>query len=453
MRAELFVTADCPHALAAERLLERALAHEGLAVPIERVVLGGLDDAEALAIPGSPTIRIDGRDVEPSPVGRPASDGCRLYLRDDGPPQPLPTPEAIAAAIDAARRRAEAERAGSAATRLRPAAISRNLFLWASRQDVLRRLTTSLPVTRGLVARFVAGETLDAALVALERLRAEGLRSTLDVLGESVRSPEDAEAAVAAYLRTLDALEARDLDRNVSLKLTQMGLESDPDVCRQNLARIAARAAEIGAFVRVDMEDHTRTDVTLGMAREQFRRSGNVGVVIQSYLRRSATDIAELNAEGIRVRLCKGAYDEPASVAYTDKADVDASYRESLERLLLDGTYPALATHDDRLIRHAIDFSRQHGIGRDRFEFQMLYGVRRDLQRRLVAAGWTVRVYVPYGEEWYPYFMRRLAERPANVMFVLRSLVPERSSGEGLEERSEPPSSADGGAPATDRAA
>jgi proline dehydrogenase len=201
------------------------------------------------------------------------------------------------------------------------------------------------------------------------------------------------------------------------------------------------------------MEDHTRTDVTLAMAREQFRRSGNVGVVIQSYLRRSAADIDELNAEGIRVRLCKGAYDEPASVAYRDKADVDESYRELLERLLLDGTYPALATHDDRLIRHAIDFSREHGIGRDRFEFQMLYGVRRDLQRRLVAAGWTVRVYVPYGEEWYPYFMRRLAERPANVMFVLRSLVPERASGGGLEGRPDPPSSLDGSAPETDRAA
>jgi proline dehydrogenase len=285
-----------------------------------------------------------------------------------------------------------------------------------------------------MVARFVAGETLAEALVALERLRDAGLRTTVDVLGEAVTSVEEADAAADDYLATLDALAERGLDRNVSVKLSQLGLGIDADVCRANVARILTRAAEREAFVRIDMEEHTTTDATLALWRELRPINagrGDSGVVIQAGLRRSPADVEALIGESARVRLCKGAYVEPASVAYPDKADVDAAYERLMERLLADGTFPALATHDERLIRRALELVRSNGIAPDRFEFQMLYGVRRDLQERLVRAGFGVRVYVPYGTQWYPYFMRRLAERPANVAFVLRSVLREGSSRSG----------------------
>jgi proline dehydrogenase len=226
---------------------------------------------------------------------------------------------------------------------------------------------------------------------------------------------------------TLVALAARGLDRNVSIKLSQMGLRLDPELCRENLRAIIEQARAVGAFVRIDMEDHTTTDATLAMARELRASGGDVGVVIQSGLRRSADDVEALIADGTRVRLCKGAYREPATVAYASKAEVDESFRRLMARLLRDGRYPALATHDERLIRRAIALCRRDGITPERFEFQMLSGVRRDLQEGLVRDGWTVRVYVPYGRDWYPYFMRRLAERPANVWFVLRSVLRERA--------------------------
>jgi proline dehydrogenase len=305
----------------------------------------------------------------------------------------------------------------------------RSGLLWLSRRRSIGRLATRLPVTRSMVARFVAGETLAEALEALERLRAAGLRTTVDVLGEAVTTTSDAEAAADEYLAALDALAERDLDRNVSVKLSQMGLAVDRETCRANLGRILERAAATGAFVRFDMEDHTTTHATLDLWRELRPINagrGDSGVVIQAALRRSAADVDELVAEAGRVRLCKGAYVEPAAVAFPDKADVDAAYVTLMERLLVDGTFPALATHDERLIARAVAFTRERGIGPDRFEFQMLYGVRRDLQERLVRAGFGVRVYVPFGTQWYPYFMRRLAERPANVAFVLRSILRER---------------------------
>jgi proline dehydrogenase len=280
-----------------------------------------------------------------------------------------------------------------------------------------------------MVARFVAGETLDQALAALERLHDRGFRTTVDVLGEAVTSADDARAAADEYLSALDALAARGLDRNVSLKLTQMGLAVDVDVCRDNVRRILERAAEHDAFVRIDMEDHATTDATLALWRDLRPVNagrGDSGVVIQAALRRSPGDIEALILERARVRLCKGAYVEPVSVAFPDKADVDAAYVGLMERLLADGEFPALATHDERLIARAVAFTRERGIAPDRFEFQMLYGVRRDLQERLVKAGFGVRVYVPFGTQWYPYFMRRLAERPANVAFVLRSILRER---------------------------
>jgi proline dehydrogenase len=305
----------------------------------------------------------------------------------------------------------------------------RSTFLTLSRRRGLGRLATRLPVTRSLVARFVAGETLDEVLGALERLRAAGLRTTVDVLGESVDSAAAARSAADTYVDVLDALAARGLDGNVSLKLTQMGLDVDPALARENVERIVARAAAHGSFVRIDMEDHSRTDATLDLwraVRPLNRASGDTGVVIQAALRRSPGDIEAIIAEQGRVRLCKGAYREPSSVAFVDRAEVDRAYAELMDRLLREGTFPALATHDEHLIRRVIRFAREAGIVRDRFEFQMLYGVRRDLQDQLSRAGYGVRVYVPFGTEWYPYFMRRLAERPANVAFILRSVMREK---------------------------
>jgi proline dehydrogenase len=249
------------------------------------------------------------------------------------------------------------------------------------------------------------------------------------VLGEAVTTRAAADTAADEYLATLDALASRGLDRNVSVKLSQMGLGIDHDACRSNLTRILEHAAATDAFVRFDMEDHSTTDATLALWRELRPINagrGDSGVVIQAALRRSADDVDALVAEAARVRLCKGAYVEPASVAYPDKSDVDEAYGSLMERLLLEGTFPALATHDERIVARAVAFARERGIQPDRFEFQMLYGVRRDLQDRLVRAGFGVRVYVPFGTQWYPYFMRRLAERPANVAFVLRSVLRER---------------------------
>ena len=313
-------------------------------------------------------------------------------------------------------------------TRLRelPARVLRVGLIWVSRRRALGRLATRLPITRSMVARFVAGETLDEVLGACERLKAAGFRTTVDVLGESVTSAAQAEAAADRYVGTLEALAARGLDGNVSLKPSQMGIVLDPSVGRTNVARLAATAQRLGAFVRVDMEDHELTEATLELVRDLRADTPEVGVVIQSYLRRSAADIERLIVEGTRVRLCKGAYDEPSEHAFVTRAEVDGSYVALMERLMRDGRYPALATHDIAIIRSAIAFARREGIGPERFEFQMLYGVRRDLQAQLLRDGWTVRVYVPYGTEWYPYFMRRMAERPANLLFILRSVLRER---------------------------
>ena len=307
----------------------------------------------------------------------------------------------------------------------------RSTLLTLSHRKSLGRLATRVPITRPMVRRFICAETLDEALPAICRLRDEGMRTTVDVLGESVSEEADARAAAARYLAVLDALAASGVDRNVSLKPTQMGLAIDPGLARETIGSIVARATELGAFIRIDMEDHTTTDSTLALWREvrpdTWRDGGaDVGLVIQAALRRSDDDIEAIIAEGGRVRLCKGAYKEPSSVAYGDKADVDAAYERQMLRLVRAGRYPALATHDVRLIRRAIEVAKAEGIARDAFEFQMLFGIRRDVQEQLVGAGWRVRTYVPFGSQWYPYFMRRLAERPANVSFILRNLWRER---------------------------
>lgn len=429
MRVELLATFDCPHAERAEEILRQALAEDGLEPRIDRVYVSNLDNAAGLGFHGSPTIRIDGRDVAPVPADMPINLGCRLYPQPDGRLAGVIPAETITAEV--ARRREAQAQADAARTHVRdlPSRISRAFFLWASRRRALSAMATAFPLTRRMVRRFVAGDTLTDGLTALERIREQGMTWTVDVLGESVSSREMAVASADVYIETLDALAERGLDANVSLKLTQMGLEIDRDFCHDNVARVIAKARKAGAFVRIDMEDHTKTDLTLDFVRSFQGVHREVGAVIQSYLRRSATDIDELSAEQIRVRLCKGAYDEPADVAFASKDEVDDSYRRLMERLLLDGRYPALATHDDRLIDHALGFVAEHGIGPERYEFQMLYGIRRDLQERLVAMGQTVRVYVPYGTQWYPYYMRRLAERPQNVLFILGSVLREGRGG------------------------
>jgi len=309
--------------------------------------------------------------------------------------------------------------------RVLPHRTMRSLFISLSHRRSLARLAVRSPLTRPVVARFVAGETLDAALPAIVALQTAGLRTTVDVLGESVTSPELASAAVERYLATVAALSARGLDANVSLKLTQMGLEIDPSTCLANVMRVvdAVRAAD--GFVRIDMEDHAKTGATLDVWRAAQDAYPKVGVVIQAALRRSSADVDSIIAARGHVRLCKGAYDEPGAVAFRSRTAVDANYAQLMERLIIADAYPALATHDPKLIAKAIAIAETEGIGRDRFEFQMLYGVRRDLQRTLLDRGYTVRIYVPYGAEWYPYFMRRLAERPANVAFMLRAIAKE----------------------------
>ncbi|TAK01982.1 MAG: proline dehydrogenase [Chloroflexota bacterium] len=308
----------------------------------------------------------------------------------------------------------------------------RAVLLWLSRRRSIGRFAKWMPLSRPIVARFVAGETLDAALPALDRLRAAGFRTSVDILGEAVSSEPAARAAAAAYVAAIPVLEARGLDINVSIKLSQMGLALGPELVRENVARVLTAASAAGGFVRIDMEDHSTTDATLAIWRELrplMAGSGDVGVVLQSALRRTARDAEDLIAAGARVRLCKGAYREPAAVAYPDKTDVDAAYVAIMKRLLDDGTFPAIATHDDRIVDQAIAYARERGIAPERFEFQMLFGVRRDLQERLVRDGWGVRVYVPTGSQWYPYFMRRLAERPANVVFLAVSVLRERRAG------------------------
>jgi proline dehydrogenase len=299
----------------------------------------------------------------------------------------------------------------------------RSFFLFLSRRKMLRNWMETSPTARRLSARFVAGETLEQALAVAQKLAAEGITVTLDHLGESVTNLDEARAASDIYVRTIDGLHAAGLEANVSLKLTQFGLDLSPEECRANVERLAARAAETDGFVRVDMESSAYTGRTLDLVADLHARHSSVGAVIQAYLRRSRSDVENLNARRIRVRLCKGAYFEPASVAYPEKREVDRNYFELSKFLLEHGVYPALATHDEKLIAEIERYVAAQKIPRDAFEFQMLYGIRRDLQRRLVKDGFRVRVYVPFGRAWYPYYMRRLAERPANVMFVLRNLL------------------------------
>jgi len=308
-------------------------------------------------------------------------------------------------------------------------APSKTFFYLIAQSRTLKRMASRYGMRRptSFARRFIAGETVDEAIAAARDVAARGMHLTLDLLGESVTNLEEADAATRAYLGVLDAITASGIERNVSLKLTQLGLDVDKASAIDNLRKILERAEPAGFFVRIDMESSAYTDVTLEIFETLWRHGyTNIGIVLQSALYRSEEhDLPRVNALGARVRLVKGAYKEPKNVAHQKKADVDAAYARMMKTLITDGHYAAIATHDPAMIEIARQWARDHGVGPDRFEFQMLYGVRRDLQTMLVNAGYRVRVYIPFGREWFPYFMRRLGERPANAFFVLRSILSE----------------------------
>lgn len=301
----------------------------------------------------------------------------------------------------------------------------RSFILAAARQDALRRLVSTTPGVRAVVARFVAGETVGDAVGVARRLVADGRRVTLDYLGENASDGDQIERNVTTYLRLLDELRARGLaDRvEISVKLSAVAENGDEEQAVTNMNRICATAENAGTTVTVDMEDHTTTEATLRVLDTIRRRWPWVGAVLQSYLRRTEADTVTLSARGSRVRLCKGAYSEPAQVAYTNGHDIDLNYLRCADLLLRTGSYGMFATHDPRLIRIMEHRTRWYGRDQGSYEYQMLYGIRPDEQRRLTTEGETVRVYVPFGEQWYGYLMRRLAERPANLGFFLRALV------------------------------
>ncbi len=311
----------------------------------------------------------------------------------------------------------------------------RSFFIYLSKANWARRIITNWSFAWRMVERFVSGEKLEEAIGAIKALNAKGINATLDHLGENTDTPEDARQATRDIIAALDAIQEAGVRANVSVKLTQIGLALDPKLCAENLTQIVEHAARQNNFVRVDMEDSPVTQITLDLMRG-VRAAGltNTGIVIQAYLYRSEQDIKDLVQEGTTVRLCKGAYKEPASVAFPKKADVDANY-DRLAALLIDSAklpgstpasadgrtppIPGLATHDEKRIAFAKEYLQKAGLPKHSMEFQMLYGIRRELQEKLAADGYPVRVYVPYGTEWYPYYMRRLAERPANVWFIV----------------------------------
>jgi len=299
-------------------------------------------------------------------------------------------------------------------------------FLYLSHRRRLQRFVSRQRLTASLAYRFVAGDRLDDAVRVMKDLNRRGWTGSLDHLGENVSEERTARAAADDYLAAFERISSEQLNANVSVKLTQLGLDIAEELCRELLAKILERARELGIFLRVDMEGSPYTQRTIDLVLEFHQQYPLLGTVLQSYLYRTHEDVRRLNQEGVRVRLVKGAYDEPATVAYPKKADVDTAYEAEMRELLEHGAYPAIATHDDRLIEATRRFASAHGIANDRYEFQMLYGIRRDLQERLLREGYRVRIYVPYGTEWYPYLMRRLAERPANLLFFVRSLIRER---------------------------
>ena len=304
----------------------------------------------------------------------------------------------------------------------------RAFFVHLSENRSLRGFAEHSSVGRQVSGRFVAGTEIADAVRVTQSVNRAGMSVSIDNLGENVTNPDEARHSARLYHQILDAIAANHLNANISLKLTHMGLDVDESMARELVAGLVAQAASMtpAGFVRVDMEGSPYTQRTLDFVHELHRMPGNgnsVGTVIQSYLKRSESDVEKLLGERIRIRLCKGAYKEPATIAFESKADVDANYIKLMKILMKSGVYHGLATHDESIIREAQAFATHEKIARDSFEFQMLYGIRRDLQQSLVRDGWRMRVYIPFGAEWYPYFMRRLGERPANVFFIARNLL------------------------------
>jgi len=301
--------------------------------------------------------------------------------------------------------------------------VLRSLLLFLSRESWLRHWMETSAAAERLTSRFIAGSTLEQELAVCQNLNRDGTMATLDHLGESVTSLHEAEGSRDAYLQALDKIAELRLNATVSIKLTQLGLDFSQDACRANVEQLVERAKAIPSMVEIDMEASPYVDRTLEIVTYLHAKYGSVRAVIQAYLYRSEADIDSLCRQAIPVRLCKGAYKEPSSVAFPLKRDVDQSYLKLMVKLLDQGTYPALATHDEKMIERALAYVKERKIDSNRYEFQMLYGIRRDLARQLTESGHRLRLYVPYGDAWYPYFMRRLAERPANVLFIARNLL------------------------------
>jgi proline dehydrogenase len=300
--------------------------------------------------------------------------------------------------------------------------LLRSFFIGLSTNKAFRAFSERSSIGRRVSRRFVAGMSVDEAIEAAARLNAEGIDVTLDSLGESVLDIAQAEQSAAIYHQLLDAIQARRLRANVSVKLTQVGMDIGPDLAERIVGSMVEHAAQTSSFVRIDMEGSQYTEATIAMTEHLHRQfPGAVGTVLQAYLFRTADDVERLLAQGIRMRICKGAYKEPAEIAFPAKADVDANYCKLMKRVITTPVFCGIATHDEAIIDRLRAFVAEHSLDKRAFEVQMLYGVRRDLQRKLVAEGFGVRVYVPFGPEWYPYFMRRLAERPANVLFLAKN--------------------------------
>jgi len=303
--------------------------------------------------------------------------------------------------------------------------LTRSALIYLSQKEGLKDFAARFRLFKKLTTRFIAGETIAEAVAAIRELNGEGCSASFDHLNESVANAAEAEGEVREYLRILEQIDQTGINSNVSIKLTQFGLGLDPELAYRNARIVVAEAARRGNFVRVDMESSEVTQATIDIFKRLRSEFGlnDVGIVLQSYLRRTYDDAVELLKIPARIRICKGAYNEPPEVAFPDKQDTDNNYVRVMQLLLKSGVYHGIATHDPKMIEATVDFMKREGVGKDAFEFQMLYGIRRDLQRQLARDGYNMRVYVPYGKHWYPYFMRRLAERPANIWFVLKNLL------------------------------
>lgn len=299
--------------------------------------------------------------------------------------------------------------------------ITKDALLYLSKQESLKNVLTNVSLFKKITDRFVAGETIEEAALAVKELNKLNISASFDHLGEAIKSEAEAEAEVVEYGKILSKIDKDGLNSNVSLKPTQLGLSINPELGLRNIRRVVEKARAYNNFVRIDMEDSQYTTATIDMFKTLRKEYDNVGIVIQSYLYRSKDDIQDLLKCGSRIRLCKGAYDEPATVAFPKKTDTDKNYVELAKILLESGIYHGMATHDVKMIKATRDFTKEKNIPKSAYEFQMLYGVRRDLQIKLAGGGYGMRVYVPYGKHWYPYFMRRLAERPANIWFIMKN--------------------------------